>query len=181
MSDHGLFAPDVPGPPWPFPYAAPYYFTYTFSEFQKTRQEANAKTAGVYSLPFSSRAKPYEGNFGVAHSGNVDECNGCMLPVHVSTDVDYEAPQIEDLSEDRPGNMPLRLLVTVRGLEEGAEYNLYRYDDERTVPTKTFNALADNALSVDTFVADESGVKTFDVDIMSDMKLFFRCVRADDN
>lgn len=179
MSDHGLYSPDVPGPPYPFPYEAPYYFSYTFADFQKTRQEANAIRAGIYSLPYSSRSDPLAGNFGVAHAGNLDDCSGCLLPVLVASDKNFEAPQIEEQSEERPDNMPLGLVVTVSGLEEGETYNLFRYDDEGKVPTKGFNQAAANAVSTVTFVADESGVKVFNIDILSDMKVFFRCVAAD--
>jgi len=82
MSDHGLWAPTVPGPPYPYPFDAPYYFSYSFKEFQKTREQANAKTAGVYALPISSPSQNYAGNFGIAHTG-VADTEGATIHVHI--------------------------------------------------------------------------------------------------
>ena len=179
LSDHGLFAPGVPGPPYPFPFDAPFYFSYTFSEFQKTRQGANKKTSGVYSLLLTSPSIPLSGNFGIAHAGNMDE-GGVTKPVRIETNVNYEAPQIKAQSEKRPTAMGITITVTVEEVEEGVEYVLYRYDDETKVPTAKFNLLKENAVKAEYFTGRSDGTWTFKEDIMSDDKIFFRCVRVDE-
>jgi hypothetical protein len=175
FSDHGLWAPLVPGPPFPYPYDAPYLFSYAFGDAIATREEANLPTASVYSVPFASASTT--SNFGVAHSGPTDKSGGDLVPVHVAIDVNYEAPQIGIRSEVRPASMVLVLNVTVAAPAAGVEYTLYRYDDEAKVPTSNFNALNNSAVASYRFL----GPQPFQIteSILSDEKVFFRAVRSD--
>jgi len=179
MSDHGLWAPEAPGPPYPYPFDAPYYFSYTMKEFQKTRQEANKRTAGVYSLPISSSRQPFEGNFGITHSGILDD-EQVTLPIHVGTNVNYEAPQIKRKSDIRPEPMEITLSISVSELEEGVSYMLYKYDDVSKVPTSMFNA--NRAKSVSSVpITVSKGISSFGMTetIMSNEQAHYRCVRTD--
>ena len=168
FSDHGLYGP------WPIE-QRPYYFTYTFQEFKASRQEANTKTDPdkVYSLI----RDPDQSNFGIAHSGPTDT-DKVLLPVRVDTDLNYENPEIKPHSEVRPESMPLKLTVTVSGLQVGVEYNIYRYNDEEKVPTSKFNENAREAVSKVAVVATAS-TYVMHTSIMSNEKVIYRAVCAD--
>jgi len=68
---------------------AGYLFSYTFDDFTKTREEANAKLGEVYSLTNSGT------NYGISVSGVID-LNGDTIPVRCTTDVNREDPEIKD-------------------------------------------------------------------------------------
>ena len=180
MSDHGLWAPEVPGPPYPYPFDAPYYFSYTFKEFQMTRQDANKKTSGVYALPISSPSKNYAGNFGIAHTGPADT-EGSLQKISITTNVNYESPQIAKRSEVRPTPMEITLVVTVSALEAGTSYNLYKYKDETSVPTSNFNAHKDQASSTMIIVGVKDTPFVLTEKIMSNQKVYYRCVKTTAN
>jgi hypothetical protein len=192
LEDHGLWAPIVSGPV--------YLFNYTFAEFPGTREEANARTGAIYTLPaFAPSSKL--ANYGIAHTGPVDTtvttaststtgtasasvakaaAAPTLLPVQVATSVNYEDPSIKKNSNTRPASMPLTLTVTVSGLEEQLSYNLYWYNDEQKVPTSNFNQ--NSAAAAHTFVVDgtgSGGSHTITASIVSSDKAFFRAVRAD--
>lgn len=167
LEDHGLWAPK---------FKPVYLFSYTFGEFIATRAQANAASnKNVYSLPNS----PEFGNFGVAHISMVD-INGETLPILLETSVNYEDPHIKNGSEDRPAPMDLILTVTVTGLEDGVQYNLYRYNDEKLVPTSAFNANSLGGAAIATRnISSGSGSYVVTEAIKSSDKVFYRCVRAD--
>ncbi len=125
FDDHALWNPD--GNPQ-------YRFSYTFKEFQRTREEANDPNGPIYSL----NSDPEVGNFGIAVQGVMD-AKGETFPVRVDTSVNYENPEIVDKSEERPAAMPLTLTVAMSGLTPGKTYRLYKYDDEKSVPESDFN------------------------------------------
>lgn len=181
MSDHGLWAPDVPGPPYPYPFDAPYYFSYTFKDFQKTRQDANKRTGEVYALPLSSPNKPYAGNFGIAHSGIIDD-DKTTFPIHIETNVNFESPQIGRKSDVRPDSMELNLKITISNLTAGIKYNLYKYNDVSNVPTSMFNSLSNKYSSMIPISVNE-GETTYTMTeiIQSNEEVIYRCVKADSN
>lgn len=127
FSDNGLW-----GPP------RPYFFTYPYSSFARTRAQANARSAPQYSLPAGVR------DYGVAVVGISDPRHE-TLPVRVATNVNYEKPKMRNHSSVRPKAMPIVLTVTVSGLKPGAGYELYRYDSFSAVPDERFNANAARA------------------------------------
>ena len=128
FSDHGLWSPRVTGPV--------YLFNSSFQSIIGTREQSNSKTGTVYTLPLSSKTTC--SNYGIAHSGVIDS-NGDTVPVHITTSVNFESPEIVNKSEKRPEAMKLELQMTISGLQQGVQYNIYRYDDERNVPTSKFN------------------------------------------
>ena len=165
MEDHGLYAPNN---------NPIYYFSYTFKDFIGTRAQSNNNNH-VYSIP----DVPQYGNFGIAHTGIQDKNKDC-LPLLVQTSVNYEKPAIKNNSEDRPASMPLTLTITVTGLQDGVQYNLYTFDDETKVPVEAFNANgAGVALTLKQFTGAASGKFETTEDITSDQKRIYRCVRAD--
>ena len=167
LEDHGLWAPRS---------KPVYLFSYTFGEFIATRAKANAASnLNVYSLPDS----PDNGNFGVAHISIVDT-DGEALPILVETSANYEDPHIKNGSEKRPAPMDLVLTVTVSGLEAGATYKLYKYNDENRVPTSAFNTNSLGGAAISTRdISSSSGSYLFTEAIKSNEKVFYRCVRSD--
>lgn len=128
LSDNGLWAPD----------GAPVYrYPFPFGEFQASRQEANAPSRAVYSLP---RGK----QFGVAITGIVDH-DGETLPVRLWTDVNAEEPAMAQHANKRPPPGLLKLTLTISGLKPDVAYTLYRYDNVAAVPDAAFNANASRA------------------------------------
>lgn len=115
-----------------------YVYNYTFGSFPATRREANSKAHPVYSLARGGS------NYGLAVTGIIDH-DGKALPVRLSTNVNYERPEMKDGSNARPAARDLTLTVTVSGLEPGLSYNLYRYDSFESVPNSGFNAAAEQA------------------------------------
>lgn len=87
-----------------------YNFTYSFKEFQATREQANAHKGNIYYV--ADRFK--DGNFGIAHGPplNHQQGNGsALLPVRVDASKNYE-PKITDGSQERPPSIPFTLTVT---------------------------------------------------------------------
>lgn len=115
-----------------------YVYSYTFASFQATRREANSKAHPVYSLARGGN------NYGLAITGIIDK-DGQALPVRLSTNVNYEKPEMKDGSNARPAARDLTLTVAVSGLKPGLSYNLYRYDSFESVPNSGFNAAAKQA------------------------------------
>jgi hypothetical protein len=176
MDDHALWAPD---------WMPVYYFRYTFEEFMGSREKANAHRGNLYTLPSKTPA----GNFAIAHTGVKDD-DGVLEKVRVDTNLNYESPEIVDLSDVRPLQMPLVLTVRVSDLVPGVQYKLYRYDDETLVPSRNFNALAANAVEVIDVYGQPQGIGAMPGalpgtsflttrNIMSQERVFYRCVRAD--
>ncbi len=86
FSDNGLWNPT--GKPR-------YTFGYGFAAFQRTRVQANAPRAPIYSLASDGR------NYGIAISGIAD-ANHETLPVRLSTNVRWERPPMRNGSNARP-------------------------------------------------------------------------------
>ncbi|WP_379066959.1 C39 family peptidase [Mesorhizobium sp. UC22_110] len=129
FSDNGLWSPD--GEP-------DFIYKSSFESFQANRRQANSNLHPIYSLPRDAR------NYGVAITGIIDR-DGQALPVRLSTNVNHEKPIMKEGANDRPASQDLTLTVTVSGLTPGVSYNLYRYDDFRSVPDAGFNAAAEKA------------------------------------
>ena len=72
----------------------------------------------------------------------------------------------------------MTVYVVVSGLVEGVKYNLFKYDDEKQVPENDFNNNSQDAVSVNTFMADSSGIYKFDFKARTSNKIIFRCVEA---
>jgi hypothetical protein len=128
LSDNGLWGGSSP----------PYFFSYTADNFQATRTEANAKDGDLYSLPNTAS------NYGTAITG-IKDLHGDTLPIRLSTNVNYEKPEINNGSNQRPAPMPLELTVTLSHLQPGVVYHLYCYNDLAAVPDSHFNAHAASA------------------------------------
>lgn len=112
-------------------------FSCSFGTFVASRQQANAKTAAVYSLKNG-------GNYGIAISGVIDLSRE-TVPVRLTTSVNAELPAIAKNSTTRPAAKPVTLTVTVSGLTPGVTYNLYRYTSMAAVPDSNINANAAKA------------------------------------
>ena len=164
IEDHGLWAPKTTGPQ--------YLFNYTFAEFKGTREEANTPTGNIYTLPSSPTTK----NYGITHTGPLDSSHE-LMPVTVTTSVNYENPVIARNSNSRPDPMPLNITVTVSGLTSGIQYVMYKYDDENKVPTGSFNRNSGAAKRVYPFQGSETGVYSVMESILSSDKAIYRAVR----
>jgi len=162
FSDNGLYTPDD---------EAVYLFSYTFDEFTKTREGANAKLGNVYSITNSGK------NYGISISGVID-LNGDTIPVRCTTDVNREDPEIKDGTSvaPKPGRITLTATVTIPDSTQA--YNLYLYDSFDNVPTSTFNALASQA-SMKWAIPQGTG-ETFSVSvqILSNQTAVFRAVNV---
>lgn len=112
-------------------------FSCSFGTFVASRQQANAKTAAVYSLKNG-------GNYGIAITGVIDLSRE-TVPVRLTTSVNAELPAIAKNSTTRPAAKPVTLTVTVSGLTPGVTYNLYRYTSMAAVPDSNINANAAKA------------------------------------
>ncbi len=163
FSDNGLWDPS--GTP-------PYTFSYRFSDFPKTRAEANARPGPVYSLKTAA-------NFGIVISGVADPGKQ-TIPVRLTTNVNYERPSLQNGAIVAPTPMPLTLTVTVSIPDERVAYNLYMYDSFIKVPTVRFNAPANVRKVTRTWkIPSNSGpTYTFDLPILSNQTVVFRAVRA---
>jgi hypothetical protein len=148
---------------------ARYYFSYTFGAFQKTRPEANARRGPIYSLTDDHR------DFGIAILGVQDGDNE-TLPVRVTTNINYEYPQIAQGSGKRPAAEPLVLTVTVSGLTRGAKYNLYRYNTLESIPNRGFKKYASKAYEKWTITGRAGGKFVMTEKIMSDEVAAYRAV-----
>lgn len=112
-------------------------FSYSFGTFAATRQQANAKTAPVYSLKNGP-------DYGIAITG-ITDLSRETVPVRLATSVNAESPGIVNNSTTRPAPKPVTLTITVSGLTPGVTYNLYRYNSMAAVPTSNINANAAKA------------------------------------
>jgi hypothetical protein len=157
---------------WGSLHHARYFFTYRFEDFTKTRREANAPNGPIYSL--ASRAR----DFGVAVTGVIDRDHE-TIPVRVTTNLNYELPQIAEGSSRRPRPEPLVLTVIVSEMKAGAVYNLYRYNQLNTVPNGDFNKYAANAQQKWVITAGASGRFVVTEKILSDEVAAYRAVPAD--
>jgi len=172
IADHALWSPNR---------TPVYYFSYKVGDWIGNRQTANDPNGLLYTLPQrkvqnSNSTITLVRNYGIAQTGILDEDSEC-LPIVIKTDKNYENPVIKVLSEQRPEPMPLILTITVSNLHIGEKYNLYKYNDEKMIPTKNFNANKDKAIATHTFVASTSEY-TITENIMSDNKVIYRAVHA---
>ena len=143
----------------------------SFKDFPMTRVDSKKNSAPQWSLP-----KGVNGiNYGIAHTGPV----GIGLKqVKLWTSVKEELPSIKEGQWARPTDEDMIVYVVVSGLVEGVEYNLFKYDDEKQVPENDFNNNSQDAVSVNTFMADSSGIYKFDLKARTSNKIIFRCVEA---
>jgi hypothetical protein len=100
------------------------------------------------------------------------------LPVRVTTNINYEHPQIVAGSAKRPPPEPLDLTITVSGLTQGAKYNLYRYDTLESIPNGAFNKHASKAYEKWVITGRSDGKFIVTERIMSDDVAAFRAVPA---
>lgn len=152
-----------------------YLYTYTFSAFQATRSAANKGSAPPYSLLSNAN----QGNFGIAHTGVTDP-NKYTLPVRVSTNLNYESPVASDSRNSfapRPTPVNLLLTVTVLSLTPGVTYNIYKFTDEKLVPTTNFNS-ASTGIAVKTTFTATTSTYSFTENITSNQKAIYRCVSS---
>lgn len=167
IADHAVYPKNPTETP-------PCYFFYIVKDWMANREEANDPKGHIYSLP--KRGLTIR-NYGVAQTGIIDVKKEC-LAVSVATDKNYEQPQIMNKSDKRPTPMPLTLTVTVHGIEEGVDYVLYRYDDEKVVPEHSFNEHKANAKESIQFRGDATGTYQLIQNIMSNEKVIYRAVKA---
>lgn len=147
-----------------------FLFNLTNRDAFKTRAQANAPSAPIYSLI----KRP--DNYGISITGIIDT-NKDTVPVILSTDVNYETPEIRDGSSNRPASMPLELTATVKIPNQGVAYNLYMYNSFESVPTSRFNAQASNAVKSWKIPTNSGTTYTVRVNIKSDQIAAFRAVR----
>jgi hypothetical protein len=172
ISDNGLYTPGK---------TIPYYFEYEMSKFFSDRREANAPHGNMYSLLELPEYKSAESvnNYAIVITGVIGHEE--TLPVRIKTNFNYEKPAIEQATKtdpaQRPAPMALTLTVTVSDLVPKTDYYLFRYNDENDVPFTDFIANSSKA-SRSTINIDSGTSYTFNIDIMSNQKVFFRAVVA---
>lgn len=162
FSDNGL---------WGNIHYRPYIFHYTCNNFQANRRQANAKNGVIYSLADGGI------NYGIAIMGVMD-LNNDTLPVRVQTNVNYEKPSIKNGSNQEPIPMPLVLKITVSNLEPGIFYNVYKYNNVKSVPNSQFNAKASNAYKRWKIKIDSGTSYTITDHICSNEVAIYRAVKA---
>lgn len=162
FNDHGLWTGTVSGQPQNA-------FTYSFGSFAATRQQANAKTAPVYSLKNGA-------DYGIAITG-VADLNRETVPVRLTASTNAEMPAIVNGSSTRPAPRPVTLTITVSGLTPGKTYNLYRYSSMSAVPESSFNANSTRATQKWSIVATGSSYRMTQT-IMSNEIAAYRAVPA---
>ena len=166
LSDNGLYTPKG--------VATPYYYLFNVTTFLNNRQKANLRNGQIYSL-----AKYPIKKYGIAITGIMDN-NNETFPVHLSTSINSELPEIKNNTSIRPLSRSLVLTITVSGLTPGTHYNLYRYSSESNVPIVSFNANSKKIgilpWKVITIISGTTW--TSSVPIKSSDKIFFRAVKA---
>lgn len=185
ISDHGLWNPYITDEPR-------YLYSYSFKEFQGNRRQANSANGLLYTLPND----PSVGNCGISHTNVISSDASSLLPVKLETSMNYEKPEIGYLSNERPAAMDVEVTITISNIQTGVEYKLYKFNDERTVPTAQYNALSpaiavktwnlnlsnNQQISVKTIKDSKSGedITTLSVTdkIVSSDKAIYRCVLA---
>ena len=160
ISDNGLY--NV-GPTYP------YLFSYRFSDFPKSRTQANRPGGALYSL----RDRP--ANYATAVSGVLDE-DRVTIPVRLTSDVNGEGEWNVLIGKQPPPPIPMTLTAHVSIPDQGVAYNLYLYDDFADVPTAGFNAAADRAIQTWRIPADSGPIWKLTIDAMSDQTRIFRAV-----
>ncbi len=162
FSDNGLWAPQDP---------PVYIFTYPLSTFLATREQANDPNGPIYSL--SKKTK----NYASAITGIID-LNNDTLRVSLTTNCNYEYPEIAKKSNARPAPMPLTLNITIQDLQPDVVYNLYRFNDFAKVPTSNFNAHASDATRTGKFKYTSGSTYSLTDETLSDTSAIYRCVKA---
>ena len=163
FSDNGIWTTNQSG-------ASSFSVTEPFATFPNTREQANAKSASVYSLPRGVR------DYGISITG-VSDASHEALPVSVAASANSEGQSMRDHAVRRPVSTRLTLRVTVSGLVPSRAYKLYSYDSASKVPDRRFNANSTHATKRWKFVAGSS-TQTVTVSVRSSDEVFFRAVRA---
>lgn len=126
FSDHALWDPStITGPR--------YIFNYTFDGIRRSRRAANDKSSDVYSLPDDTSI----GNYGLAILG-ISDSDGTSVPVRIEASQNFEDPEMEDGSNTRPASTTITLNITLANIVKNRVYNLYKFNDEKLVPTANF-------------------------------------------
>jgi hypothetical protein len=167
FSDNGL---------WPLGGPAVYMYNYACGPFQLSREQANAPTSPIYSLPLCTPDNTV-GNYGIAITG-VADVNGDTLPVRITANLNYEKPDIANKSNTRPSPTPLMLTITVSNLVPNVKYTLYRYNALDSVPESNFNAKAHQAYESWNFEITTGTTYVTTEMIQSDEIAVYRAVKA---
>ena len=118
---------------------------------------------------------------GICHTGVID-VNKELLPITITTNVNYESPEIINHSEVRPDPMPITLTIKITSLSKNQKYILYKYDDENMIPNFNFNDYKDKAISFIEFSLNDNNNDDdsyiINDNILSNQKAFYRAVRV---
>lgn len=179
FSDNGLITLNGDNPAVPLKGNALYYYDYQFKDFTGSRETANLPKGHPYTLiglpQYNQGDSIYD--YAIAILGVEGEEE--TLPVRMSTDLNYEAPFILSDANKRPEAMPLNLTVRVSQLLVGTKYYLYQYDNEHDVPYTDFNKNSIKYTKRTEIKLDSGSEFSLSMKILSDEKVFFRCVKAD--
>ena len=159
-------------------------YTYSFKDFQKSREAANSPVGQVYALSnIPVRGANCTGNYGIAIRGVKGEG---LLPIRVTVNDNFECDMVKDGSNKYyPVSVsvpvihhPIVLSVTVSKMKKGKRYNLYQYKDFSKVPQKNFKQHACNA-SRSLVIESSTGSVTKAVRIKDNRTAIFRAVPID--
>jgi hypothetical protein len=148
-----------------------YFFRVKFSEFPADRTQSNAPGGRIYSLPSGVP------NYGIAFTGIVDPKHE-TVPVRLTTNINFESPQIIDHTNRRPPGRPVTLTITVSKIVPGRTYRLYRYDAWSKVPKSEFNRHANVAAQSWTIQISSGSTYRFKQTIDSNDIAIYRAVPA---
>lgn len=178
FSDNGLITVNGNNPAVPGNKNVPYYYTYRFGSFVGNREKANLPNGHPYTLVQLPNEDQGDSifNYGIALLGIDGEEE--TLPVQISTNWNYEAPAIRDSSNTRPKPMPLELSAKISNLQPGVKYFLYRYKNEQDVPRSNFNQESHTYVEKIEFTLRTGSEFIMQLNILSDEKVFLRCVKA---
>ena len=153
----------------------PYLYTYEFGSFPRTRDEANAIGGPVYAL----RDRPR--NYGTVVTGVVDP-QGVTISVRLTSDVNGEGVQNglgpNQVMKQAPPGTPMTLTARVSIPDQARAYVVYLYDDFTKVPTRDFNARADQAIDSWTIPAGSGPSWSITIDALTSDTRVFRAVPA---
>ena len=150
-----------------------YLFNCTFDSFQASRKQANDKNAAIYSLPNTGS------NYGLAIDG-LKDVNNELVPVQVTTDLNYESPEIGRNSNIRPVAMNITLTITATNTAyDGAtDFTLYKYDSLAKVPESNYHGHAADATASWTFSVGKGLKFVMTESVQSDKVAVYRCVKT---
>ncbi len=177
ISDNGIFTGTNNTVPTP---EVQYFFNYTMKNFVTNRVAINTSATQIYGLldlpkHQSRKANTTYYNYGIAILGIEDSLKE-TYPVQLSTEYNYEVPSIDNLTNNRPSALKMKMKITVSNLTPGQTYLLIRYKDWSDVPNCNFAKSDTTIAKQESFVA-KSTSEEFSRDFKTNEQIIYRVVK----